>query len=191
MFDNLIDNLQRLPGYVWNLILAAFAILTGLVFKGLATILLKLYSKTNLHFSIFRSIINRLNKPVSWFLPLLTLNFVLPFMELTTRQAVILNKSITVALIISFATVLIAVVKIFEDLFYHMFDLNKEDNLRERKIRTQLQFVRKILISLIVVLALGAVLLSFSSLRRIGTGLLTGVGVSGLNCRFCSTAVVG
>lgn len=75
---------------------------------------------------------------------------------------------------------LVAIVKIFEDFLYHVYDLNKTDNLRERKIRTPIQFIRKLIISLIIILAVGAVFLSFSSLRRIGTGLLTGVGISSI-----------
>lgn len=180
MWNDLIGKLQHLPPYAWNLVLTAVAVVCGLIFKVLATLVLRLYSKANLNFSIVRSIIRRVNKPLSWFLPLFVLNLLLPLMDLTTKQETIVSKLLTISLIISFSTVLVAIVKIAEDVFYHIYDLNKADNLRERKIRTQLQFVRKMVISLIVVLALGAILLSFSSLRRIGTGLLTGVGISGI-----------
>ncbi|CAA9530966.1 MAG: Putative transport system permease protein [uncultured Segetibacter sp.] len=47
------------------------------------------------------------------------------------------------------------------------------------------------MISLIVILAVGAVLLSFSSLRRIGTGLLTGVGISGIIVGFAAQRSLG
>lgn len=180
MWENLLRELNELPTYASNIILASAALLSGLIFKVMATLLLRMYSKSNSDFSLFRSILRRLNKPVTWFLPLFILNLVLPLMELSSKQYYILEKVISIAIIISFSTVLISIIKIFEDLFYHVYDLTKSDNLRERKIRTQLQFVRKLIVALIVVLALGAVLLSFSSLRRIGTGLLTGVGISGI-----------
>lgn len=115
----------------------------------------------------------------------------LPIMELTSRQYRVIDKITSILLIVAFSFVSVAVVKIFEDFLYHVYDLNKADNLRERKIRTQIQFIRKVIISIIVVLATGAVLLSFSSLRRIGTGLLTGVGVSGIIVGFAAQRSLG
>lgn len=191
MWDQLMDQFKELPPFGRNMLFAAAALLTGLLFKGIAALLLRLYSKTNLNFSLFRSIVFQLNRPVTWFLPLLTLDLVLPLMELTHRQYNIIDKTVGILLIIAVSFVLIAIVKIFEDLLYHVYDLNKADNLRERKIRTQIQFIRKIIIGVIVVLAAGAVLLSFSSLRRIGAGLLTGVGVSGIIVGFAAQRSLG
>jgi small-conductance mechanosensitive channel len=191
MFENIISEVQKLPPYMGNLILAAIAILSGYIVKGIAAIFLKFYSKSNLSYSVIRSIISRLNKPLSYFLPLFILNLVLPLMQLEPKQLYVFDKTTGILLIATFSMVLIAIVKIFEDVFYHVYDLNKADNLRERKIRTQLQFVRKMLISLIIVLAIGAVLLSFNSLRRIGTGLLTGVGVSGIIVGFAAQRSLG
>ena len=180
MWDNLLRQLKQLPPAGWNLLLASAAVLTGLLFKGIVTMALRLYSKTNLGYSLLRSVLSRLNKPLIWFLPLITLNLVLPLMELSPNHFTIINKITGILLIVTFSMVLVASVKIFEDFLYHIYDLNRTDNLRVRKIRTQIQFIRKLIISLIIVLAVGAVLLSFSSLRRIGTGLLTGVGISSI-----------
>jgi small-conductance mechanosensitive channel len=191
MWNSVTSQLKQLPPLGLNLLLSTAAILTGLLFKGLATLLLRINAKKGNQFSLFRSIVYRLNKPLTWFLPLFTLNLVLDFMDLTRKQYQILDKTIGIFLIVVFSFLLIAVVKIFEDLLYHVYDLNKVDNLRERKIRTQIQFIRKVIVSIIVVLAIGAVLLSFSSLRRIGTGLLTGVGVSGIIVGFAAQRSLG
>jgi small-conductance mechanosensitive channel len=180
MFSDLRNELEQLPPFWLNVLLAAAALVTGLIFKGVARLSLGNRSKGNDRFSLLKSIIYRLNRPFTWFLPLLTFNFVQPLMDLTPGQNRVIDKILGILLIVTFSFVLIAVVKIFEDFLYHVYDLNKSDNLRERKIRTQLQFIRKVIISIIVILAIGAVLLSFSSLRRIGTGLLTGVGVSSI-----------
>lgn len=178
MWNDLLRQLKQLPPAGWNFLLLAAALLTGFLFKALATLLLHLYSKTNLKYSLFRSAINRLKHPLTWFMPLITLNLALPFMELSKKQAAVINKITDILLIVVFSMVLIAVMKVFEDILYNLYNLNKPDNLRERKILTQIQFVRKFIIGLIIVVAVGAILLSFSSLRRIGTGMLTGVGIS-------------
>jgi len=191
MWDSLIRALKELPPLGWNLVLATAALLTGLLFKGIVKLFLGNYSKNGTHFSLFRSAIVQLNKPFTWFLPLLTLDLVLPFMDLTRNQYRIIDKTTSIFLIAAVAFVLIAAVRIFEDLLYHVYDLNKADNLRERKIRTQIQFIRKIVIGVIIVLAIGAILLSFSSLRSIGTSLLTGVGVSGIIVGFAAQRSLG
>src|SRR4051812_11667832 len=135
MWDSLIRALKELPPLGWNLVLATAALLTGLLFKGIVKLILGTYSKTGTHFSLFKSAIVQLNKPFTWFLPLLTLDLVLPFMDLTQKQYRIIDKTTSIFLIAAVAFVLIAAVGIFEDLLYHVYDLNKADNLRERKIR--------------------------------------------------------
>ena len=191
MFDDLQNQLKQLPAIWLNILLGVTAIVSGLVFKFLARLFLGNYSKNSGSFSLLKSIVYRLNKPFTWFLPLLTLNLVQPLMHLTRSESRNIDKILSILLIVTFSFVLIAIVKIFEDFLYHIYDLNKSDNLRERKIRTQIQFIRKIVISIIVILATGAVLLSFSSLRRIGTGLLTGVGVSSIIVGFAAQRSLG
>lgn len=191
MPDDILQQLRQLPSWGLNLLLAAAALLTGFLFKAITTLLLHLYSKKETNYSLLRSALTRVNKPLTLFLPLVALNLVLPLMELSARQYAVIDKIIGILLIVTFSIVLVAIVKVFEDFLYHVYDLNKSDNLRERKIRTQLQFIRKLIISVIVVLAIGAVLLSFSSLRRIGTGLLTGVGIGGIIVGFAAQRSLG
>jgi small-conductance mechanosensitive channel len=78
-----------------------------------------------------------------------------------------------------------------EDYFYYKYDLKKADNLKERKIKTQLQFIRKFTISLIIVVTVAIVLLNFESMRKIGTGLLTGVGIGGIIIGFAAQKSLG
>jgi small-conductance mechanosensitive channel len=54
-----------------------------------------------------------------------------------------------------------------------------------------LQFVRRLAISLILILTVCFILLSFNNLRRIGTGLLTGVGVGGIIIGFAAQKSLG
>lgn len=191
MWDDLLRQLKQLPSWGWNLILTTGAVFTGILFQLSTTLLLQIYSKKNLTYSLFQSLLKRLNKPLTWFLPLIAFNLVLPFMELNNRQNLVLNKITGILLIITFSMVLVAIVNVFKDFLYHLYDLDKSDNMRVRKIRTQLEFVRKLITGLIVILAVGAVLLSFSSLRRIGTGLLTGVGISSVIVGFAAQKSLG
>ncbi len=191
MWNDFLRQLKQLTPAGWNFLLACAALLTGFLFKGIAALLLHVYRGTKPGYSLFRSAVSRLVNPLTLFLPLISLNFVLPFMELNSRQFTVLDKITGILLIVTFSMVLVAIVQIFEDFLYHLYDLNKSDNLRERKIRTQIQFIRKLVIGLIVIVAIGAVLLSFSSLRRVGAGLLTGVGISGIIVGFAAQKSLG
>ena len=186
MPDQILEQFAHLPDFVWDAILTAVALVIGLIVKFMLSLLLRRKPKGAPHFSATRAILSRLGTPMSYFLPLLAFNFLLPLMKMRTNIFPVINKTVEILLTIAFANVLIAVVKIFEDYVYHTYDIQKADNLKERKIRTQLQFIRRLAISLILILTACVILLSFNNLRKIGTGLLTGVGVGGIIIGFAA-----
>jgi len=186
MPDQLLDQFDHFPDYVWDAILTGVAVVIGTILKFLLTLLLRRKPPGAPHFSVTRATLSRLGQPMSYFLPLLAFNFLLPLMKMRSNVYPIVNKTIEILLAISFANVLIGIVKIFEDYVYHTYDIQKADNLKERKIRTQLQFIRRMAITLILILTACVILLSFNNLRKIGTGLLTGVGVGGIIIGFAA-----
>jgi small-conductance mechanosensitive channel len=180
----------HLPHLIQNLIIGSSAILLGLLTKVIVRFIFKVLAKFwPLH--LIHSTVKYLGGPITSFLPLVFLNGSLDYMKMDAVYFHSLNKVIEIALIINFAVILIRIVKILEEQFYLHFDLNKEDNLRERKVRTQLQFVRKFLVSVIIIIAISVVLLSFESMRKIGTGLLTGVGIGGIIIGFAAQKSLG
>jgi small-conductance mechanosensitive channel len=142
-------------------------------------------------FSFMRSVYSRMGRRFMIFLPLLLLNFFLPLMDLSPKNFYLLNKILSVLLTIAFSNMLIGLVKVAQDFVIYKYDLKKADNLKERKIRTQLQFLRKFFVFLIIVFTICVILLSFESLRRIGTGLLTGVGIGGIIVGFAAQRSLG
>ena len=107
-------------------------------------------------------------------------------MELTKTEGQRFDKAVEIGLIISFAMVLIRFVNVFQEVLYSRYDLKKADNFKGRKVRTQLQFIRQIVVVTIIMLTAAAILLSFENLRKIGAGLLTGVGIGGIIIGFAA-----
>jgi len=175
---------QFLP-WAWNLGVVVAAVLLGFIIKLIITGILHFYKNTT-DYSLFKSIITHLGKPLNSFVPLLTLNFMLPLLKIDKIFLVPLNRIIGILVIVTFANLLISAFRIFEDYIYHQYDLNKEDNLKERKVRTQLIFIRKMAIMIIALVSLSIILLSFDSVRKIGAGLLTGVGIGGIIIGFAA-----
>lgn len=176
--------------YAYNVILAIAAIIIGMIISYIGRKIFMIFSKIWLTF-VIHSIIRRLQGPINVFIPLLLLNGALNFMRMDPRYLRSFDKVLEIALTILVAMILIRIIKVCEDYFYHKYDLNKADNLKERKIRTQLQFVRKFTISLIVIITAAIVLLSFESMRKIGAGLLTGVGIGGIIIGFAAQKSLG
>ena len=179
-----------MPQLAQNILIGAVAVALGLITKFIVRSIFKVLAKFwPLH--LIHSTIKYLGGPVTSFFPLMFLNGSLDYMEMDARYFLQINKVIEIALIINFAIILIRIIKIMEEQFYLHYDLNKEDNLKERKVRTQLQFVRKFLVSVIVIITISVVLLSFESMRKIGTGLLTGVGIGGIIIGFAAQKSLG
>jgi len=188
--DEIHQFFSRFPDFVWNFSVIISAVIIGVLLRIFLRFAFNLYYKFS-EFFLARSIVKHLDKPVSFFLPLLMLNFSLPLMHLTEKLFVGLDRAIESALTICFAFILIGAIKVFEDIVYNKYDLTKEDNLKERKIRTQLQFIRKFLIMVIVLVTIAIVLLSFPNMRKVGAGLLTGVGVGGIIIGFAAQQSLG
>lgn len=191
MKENLFEFLAGWPFWAQDIFLALSAIIVGLIIKGILAIVGKSYTKKNNEYSTIRSIIKHLGRPAEYFFPLLILNWAIPFMHFDDRTTTLLLKINGILLILAFAYLLMKLINVVQDYIIHQFDIKKTDNLRERKIRTQLQYLRKVIVFVIVVLAIIAILLSFESLRRIGAGLLTGVGVGGIIIGFAAQKSLG
>lgn len=186
----MLEELQRStihwPRWLWNLLLIMIAVVVGLLIKLLLSVVLHRATGKTAGFSVMHAVFRRLGIPLNFFLPILLLNMLLPFMQLPKGMYSVIARLIEMGLIISFGALLIGLIGVAQDVVMHAYDLKKTDNLRERRVRTQLQFVRKFLVSLVVVLVICAILLSFDNLRKIGTGLLTGVGVGGIIVGFAA-----
>jgi len=176
---------DQLQPWAWNLCVVGTALLAGFLIKLIITSLLHFYKRTA-DYSFFKSVLTHIGPALNHFVPLLLLNLLIPSMELSKRYVNIVDRSVEILLIISFASLLISAIKTFEDYVYHTYDLNKADNLKERKIRTQLQFIRKVIIVFIVLVTISIILLSFDNVRKIGAGLLTGVGIGSIIIGFAA-----
>src|SRR5687767_6170928 len=138
MTSTLNELFNKYPDPVLNITIALGAILTGLLIKLILSRIFSYYARVSGLF-VIRTIIRHLQKVMYFFLPLLMLNLSVPLMRMRDSYHGPISKGIEILYTIVFAIILIQIVEILEDLFYNKLDFNKDDNLKERKIRTQLQ----------------------------------------------------
>lgn len=96
-----------------------------------------------------------------------------------------------ILVIIGFSWFLISLSKTIKVVLLKRHDLDKEDNLRSRKFYTQINILEKVVIFIIVLFTIGAVLLSFDGIRKIGIGIFASAGVAGIVIGLSAQKVVG
>jgi small-conductance mechanosensitive channel len=132
------------------------------------------------------SVVRHLGSPAALFLPVLLLAVLLPLASLSPGPLEAARRVVGIASIVTFAWVLMRAIEVLEDLVLAHYSLDRDNNLAVRKLLTQLQFVKKIGVSLIFFVALALVLMSFATVRRIGAGLLTSAGIASVIVGFAA-----
>lgn len=107
-------------------------------------------------------------------------------MPFTGGSFEVMRRLIETSLIVTFAWVLIGIVYVFEGVVRRSYQIAKADNIRERKLITQLQFIKRLVVLAIGFVALSLVLMSFATVRKIGAGLLTSAGIAGISVGFAA-----
>ncbi|HIG76184.1 MAG TPA: mechanosensitive ion channel family protein [Bacteroidetes bacterium] len=137
-------------------------------------------------------LVTRLRRPVRWALVLGALGAVVAEVPDSVPEGgrALIRTVLYLALVVTIAWAGIALVGAVRRATRDRLDLGKEDNLRERRILTQVGLLYRVLNVGIVIVA-AAVLLHFEPFRRIGAGLLASAGIAGIVIGFAAQKVLG
>lgn len=97
----------------------------------------------------------------------------------------------TILIILGFTWCLLVLTGILKRVFLKQFDISQENNLRARKVYTQLNILQKIVNFIIIILGIGLILVSFEPIRKIGVGLFASAGVAGIIIGFSAQKAIG
>lgn len=125
-------------------------------------------------------LLRRLHAPSRWFAAALIGRLVLPALPFTSSIESVFAHLFEVAAIVAGAWFAISVFDAWRELLALRYPLEAEDNLRARQIHTQVQILRRIALALILLLAVGAALMTFPQVRALGTTLFASAGAAGL-----------
>ena len=133
-----------------------------------------------------RKALSRFSNSLKWglffvFFPLIEPLFSPEGMELLSS-----HKFFIILSIINLTWILFEFTNVLRYAFLENYPYEKEDNLRERRLITQVAFIRKIIMIILVVIAASAILMNFESARKLGTGLLTSAGILGIIVGFAA-----
>jgi len=178
--------LQNWEGLAW--LLGAVA-LVGFLGHYLAyKILLSLAKHTKS--VVDDSLVKHCYRPFQWFVLLFIIRLVLPFM-LPDRYLGAVKQVFSLFFIGLVSWLLIKITYVLGDCVLSRFKVDEKDNLRARKIHTQLKVLKRIVIIVVAILALGTMLMTFEKVRQLGTTILASAGIIGIVVGMAAQRTIG
>ena len=101
---------------------------------------------------------------------------ILPYVNREIDTTILNVNKILIISIVGF--LLVRISAFLKELVFNQYDITVKDNLHQRKVRTQINFVHKISVVVISIVCISLILISFQGVRQIGTSLLASAGVA-------------
>jgi small-conductance mechanosensitive channel len=133
-----------------------------------------------------KSILKHVRGPSRLIIPLFVVRFLLPLMALSPEVVVFIRHTFRLLLIGASGWLIIKVVYILEEVILSQFRVDTADNLQARRIHTQIQILKKVMIVVVGLLTLAAILMTFEKVRYLGTSILASAGIAGLIVGFAA-----
>ena len=123
--------------------------------------------------------------------PLFAVILLLPLLDLPTKWAWVAEKGFGILLIVSLAFLIIRGVRAVQIALLREHRLDAPDNYTARRIYTQVSVIRKIIISVVVILGVASILMMFDTVRQLGTSILASAGIAGIILGFAAQKTLG
>ena len=166
----------------WSLAFLAVALLAGWVTTRLLVAFLRRVATRARFagFSGFDLALRHGRRPAGLLIPLLYLNLAAPLLRLPGAGAEHFARLLNLLLILAVAYGLTGAVRFLKELFLTRYDVTAPDNLRARRVHTQVAVLEKIALAVIAVLALASMLMTIPGVRQVGLSLLASAGIAGI-----------
>ncbi len=173
-------------------VILGVALLLGLVFAALAAAVLAALGR---HLRLTRLDIqpelHRLRAPLLLSLPPVFGLLASAVVQVNADVVGLIRHGFELWLIAGVTWVLIRAVVIISTVITSYQEIDAADNLHARRIYTQIRFFQRALTALLVLLGVGAMLITFSGVRQIGVSLLASAGIAGIVIGFAAQRTLG
>ena len=166
-----------------GVVLVCAALLVGLfAYTLFFWILGKLRHRSVKDVPMLRIIMQRVRKPALAIILITALGPVLPFIDVPSAYVADVGKAAGILWFLALGWLMVSAVYTVEDVMMLRYDISSADNLKARRVRTQLQLLRRMAIILLLVVDAGLILSLFrdSQIWHYGAGLLASAGLASL-----------
>jgi len=174
----LVGELSGAPAWVPAVLLVTVSLAVGFLARFILLQFIRYWQSRDR--KLFKSLEKHLRGSMFLFIPLLLIRVGVNYANIQPESLSFIRTTTNIFIILSFCSVLIRLINVAQDMLFIRYDINISNNLRARKIRTQIMYVKKVAIVLLVTFCLSLILLSFPGVRQFGTTILAGAGVAGI-----------
>lgn len=162
-------------------------ILAGGIFLGL---LLRAFLLIVEKKSLPSPILKKLGMASYFFIPAMTVLMVIYLGNLERKLNKLFLKTTEVITIGLSMWFLISLLNYLDQVWGKYFDVQKEENLSERRLVTQLKFIKRILIITVLIVGTSFILMKFEGGKKLGQGLITSAGVVSIVIGFAAQKTI-
>lgn len=175
---SLFGELSGAPSWVPAVLLVTLSLAVGFLTRFILLRFIRYWQGRDR--KLFKSLEKHLRGSMFLFIPLLLISLGINHVNVQPGSLSFITATVNIFIILSFCSILIRLINVAQDMLFIRYDINISNNLRARKIRTQIMYVKKVAIVVLVTLCLSLILLSFPGVRKFGTTILAGAGVAGI-----------
>jgi small-conductance mechanosensitive channel len=129
-------------------------------------------------------------RPLQWIIILLAIRLILP-VKIPEEYQPMLKQTLSLFFIALMSFLLVKATYILDEYVIGRFKIDEKDNLKARKVRTQLNVLKRIVIIVVCILALGMMLMTFERVRQLGTTILASAGIIGIVVGMAAQRTIG
>ncbi|MGA1826177.1 MAG: mechanosensitive ion channel family protein [bacterium] len=174
---------------IWKMILSSGLLILGIALGfSLSALLFKILSRWARHTSsdLDDLLLKYLKGPLRVLIPLLLIMVIMPSLFMTKPLLLLIRHILSLCFIGCLSWFLISIVELFKSFILKKYDVSVKDNLKARMVYTQIEVIERILISIIVIIALSTMLMTFDRVRQVGVSILASAGIIGVIAGFAA-----
>ena len=130
--------------------------------------------------SVAHIFVARAKMPALFIFPLIALVIALPVAPFPQDVVADIQRAIGLGIIFAIGWTAIVLLDVATDAIYSRYTVDAADNLVARRVRTQTELLRRIIVIVVMVVTVAIMLMTFPAVQHIGVSLLASAGLAGL-----------
>lgn len=189
--DSLLSFGETSVGAVIVLLVAAG--LGLLVYAGVLWLLRVLTRGNDWALPLRGALLRRIRGPLRLLVPVVCVYVALPAVRdaLSASAVPFVSGGLYVAFVAGVTWTLLALLLAGEEAIAEYYSIDTPDNLKARKVVTQVRILRRIVATGVVVLAVGILLMQYEPFQELGTGILASAGIVGIIAGIAAQQTLG
>jgi potassium-dependent mechanosensitive channel len=163
--------------FEWPILLLTVGLIL-LAYEALFVLACLLVERTQSAFGV--ALIRHARQPIGLILPATALQILLPRLQPDVAWLPFAQHALLIVQIAGVAWLLARSMSVFEEVVEQRYRVDAKDSLSARRVKTQVQMLRRIVTVGVYILATATILMTFPDVRQLGAGLLASAGVAGL-----------